>query len=65
MVLVNGVDGIGSGWSTFVPSFNPKDITQNIRRMLNGDVPTTMIPWFRGFKVSKIQHVTTLSLKCG
>ncbi|XP_048568959.1 DNA topoisomerase 2-like [Triticum urartu] len=25
MVLVNGAEGIGTGWSTFVPNYNPRD----------------------------------------
>ncbi len=49
-VLVNGAEGIGTGWSTSVPCFNPRDIIENIRRMLRGDSPKEMIPWYRGFK---------------
>jgi len=26
MGLVNGCEGIGSGWSTYVPNYNPRDI---------------------------------------
>lgn len=26
MVLVNGAEGIGTGWSTFVPNYNPRDL---------------------------------------
>ena len=26
MVLVNGSEGIGTGWSTFIPNYNPRDI---------------------------------------
>lgn len=26
MVLVNGAEGIGTGWSTFIPNFCPKEI---------------------------------------
>lgn len=26
LVLVNGADGIGTGWSTSVPCYNPLDI---------------------------------------
>ena len=25
-VLMNGAEGIGSGWSTFIPCFNPKEL---------------------------------------
>lgn len=30
-VLINGSDGIGTGWSSSVPSYNPRDIIANIR----------------------------------
>ena len=30
LVLVNGSDGIGTGWSTFVPNYNPREIAQNL-----------------------------------
>lgn len=49
MVLVNGLEGIGTGWSTSIPPFNPKDIVDNLRRMMDGDDLVEMAPWFRGF----------------
>ena len=48
MILVNGADGIGTGWMTKIPNFNPRDIVNNIRRMLEGLDPLPMIPWFKG-----------------
>lgn len=36
MVLVNGCDGIGTGYSTFVPNYNPREIVDNLRRLMNG-----------------------------
>ena len=50
MVLVNGTEGIGTGFSCYVPPFNPVDIKENIKRFLNGDEIVAMRPWFRGFK---------------
>ncbi|PMD50714.1 putative DNA topoisomerase 2 [Hyaloscypha bicolor E] len=57
MVLVNGADGIGTGWSTTIPNYHPVDIVNNLKRRmgrLDGDSEekpfTTMIPWFRGWK---------------
>lgn len=50
MILVNGADGIGTGWSTNIPCFNPKDIVANIRRMLDNKEPKEMHPWYRNFK---------------
>lgn len=48
-VLLNGADGIGTGWSSQVPCYNPRDLIANIRRMLDGDAPEELIPWYRGF----------------
>ncbi|KAL8098365.1 DNA topoisomerase 2 isoform X2 [Apium graveolens] len=50
MVLVNGSEGIGTGWSTYVPNYNPRDIVANIRRLLNGEPMQPMDPWYKGFR---------------
>ena len=50
MVLVNGTEGIGTGFSCYVPPFNPRDIKENIKKILSGEEPVPMKPWFRGFK---------------
>jgi DNA topoisomerase-2 len=50
MVLVNGTEGIGTGFSCYVPPFKPDDIKENIKRILSGDEIVPMRPWFRGFK---------------
>lgn len=31
MVLVNGAEGIGTGWSTFIPQYDHKQICQQIK----------------------------------
>jgi DNA topoisomerase-2 len=49
LLLVNGTDGIGTGWSTQVPSYNPRDVLANVRRMLDKQEMEEMSPWFRGF----------------
>lgn len=49
MLLVNGAEGIGTGWSTNVPPFNPLDIVKNIRNLMNGEELEDMHPWFRGW----------------
>jgi len=57
MVLLNGADGIGTGWSTSIPNFNPVDVVNNLKRRmgrLEGLAEETpfepMTPWFRGWK---------------
>ena len=49
-VLVNGTEGIGTGFSCYIPPFNPKDISANIERALSGEDLIPMKPWFKGFK---------------
>ncbi|KAJ3370984.1 DNA topoisomerase 2 [Allomyces arbusculus] len=50
MVLVNGSQGIGTGWSTSIPNYNPLDVVENLRRIMRGESPEDMVPWYRGFK---------------
>jgi DNA topoisomerase-2 len=49
IILVNGADGIGTGFSCSVPCFNPKDIKANIIRILDREPMVPMNPWYRGF----------------
>jgi DNA topoisomerase II len=49
MVLINGTDGIGTGWSSSIPNYNPEEIVENLKRMMTGDPLVPMKPWFRGF----------------
>eukprot|EP00930_Biecheleria_cincta_P034105 TRINITY_DN23592_c0_g6_i1.p1 TRINITY_DN23592_c0_g6~~TRINITY_DN23592_c0_g6_i1.p1 ORF type:complete len:1248 (+),score=292.45 TRINITY_DN23592_c0_g6_i1:442-4185(+) len=49
MVLVNGVEGIGTGWSSSVPNFNPLEIIENLRRWIKKEELKEMLPWFAGF----------------
>ena len=65
MILINGCEGIGTGWSSKVPSFNPLEIVEAIKIWLENDGevliqdpddPTNIVsmfpeftPWYRGF----------------
>jgi DNA topoisomerase-2 len=49
-VLVNGTEGIGTGFSCYVPPFNPKDICENIERAISKQPLKEMKPWFSKFK---------------
>lgn len=49
MILVNGAEGIGTGWSTYIPPFNPLEIIKNIRHLMNDEELEQMHPWFRGW----------------
>ena len=48
-VLINGVEGIATGFSTKIPQYNPIDIINNIKLLINGEPPNDMIPYYRGF----------------
>jgi DNA topoisomerase-2 len=75
MILINGCTaGIGTGWSSQVPCYNPKDVISEIRLWLekkekseyyneDKDDKDDMIPWYRGFngiieKVSRNKYIT-------
>jgi len=49
-VLVNGTEGIGTGFSSYIPPFNPNDIRANIERIIKGETVIPMKPWFDKFK---------------
>ena len=57
MVLINGMIGIGTGFSTTIPQFNPLDCSKNIKRKLNGDPYLAMKPYYKGFKGKVIKNV--------
>lgn len=53
MVLVNGSDGIGTGYSTYIPNFNPSEIRDEIIKRNSGTVQEfkkVWTPWYKGFK---------------
>lgn len=64
-VLVNGATGIGTGWSTNIPNYNPRELAENIKRLLRGEEPQEMKPWFKDFRGSIIQLDDTRYLTVG
>jgi len=56
MVLVNGADGIGTGWSTNIPEYNPIEIAQNLIRKINNENIIEMKPWYKGFNGDIIEN---------
>lgn len=50
LVLINGADGIGTGWSSSIPNYNPEDVVENLKLMMDGEPMNPMTPWFRDFK---------------
>lgn len=58
MLLVNGARGIGTGYSTFIPSFNPADLKSAILEWLEKGtgLDREFAPWTRGYtgKITKV-----------
>jgi DNA topoisomerase-2 len=52
LLLVNGVSGIGTGYSSKVPPYNPTDIVKALRAKLTKSAVPELAPWWFGFKGS-------------
>lgn len=51
MVLVNGADGIGTGWMTKIANYNPRDLIENLKRMISNIEPLIPLkPWYKNFR---------------
>lgn len=50
MVLVNGAEGIATGFSTLIPPHNPSDLVENIKLWIKGKPMKNLRPWVKGFK---------------
>lgn len=67
-ILVNGcAAGIGTGWSSQIPCYNPLDIVDSIKKWINKEDKKEdeedMLPWYRGFngtieKMGKNKYIT-------
>ena len=68
MILVNGSKGIGTGFSTDIPSFNTSKIIQYVKtRLQDGDTSDIDIePYYEGFKgeIKKIEEQKYLIKGC-
>lgn len=50
LVLFNNAIGIGTGFSTCIPSYNPIDVLADLRLKLSGsNQRAELTPWYRGF----------------
>ena len=49
MILVNGSDGIGTGWSSTVLNYDPRKIVSNIRKMIRNEPTEPLLPFYSGF----------------
>lgn len=55
MVLVNGAQGIGTGWSTNIPNYNPRELVKNVKRLIAGEAQRALAPWYKNFRGNIIQ----------
>ena len=49
-VLVNGAEGIGTGYSSKLPNYNVKDIIDNLKRLIRKEEPMRMKPYYKNFR---------------
>lgn len=51
MLLINGCRGIGTGYSTFVPQYNPADLKRMLLKWLDtgSGLDDALVPWVKGF----------------
>lgn len=66
LVLVNGADGIGTGWSSKVPNYDPRIIIANLRRKLRGQEVEPMSPSYAGFTgeiIAEDENTTSFEVK--
>lgn len=55
--LINGAEGIGTGFSTSIPNFNIKDIVEYLINKINGEnKKITLVPYYNGFKGKIIKY---------
>jgi DNA topoisomerase-2 len=63
LILVNGAEGIGTGYSTYIPKHNPIDIINAIKYKLQDKKINEIKPWYRNFtgniiRTSKDTYIT-------
>ena len=49
MILINGTRGIGTGWSTDIPQYNPKDVLNCMNKLMNNEPLEEITPWYRNY----------------
>ena len=64
MLLVNGAEGIGSGYSTSIPQFKLEDVKNSLLNKLQNDRFLNLEPGYKGFKglIKKVDKNTYQSI---
>lgn len=62
IVLINGASGIGTGWSTDIPSFNPLTIIEWLKCAIKKSKGENvlfpkLIPWYKNFKGNIFKNI--------
>jgi DNA topoisomerase-2 len=65
LVLVNGMNGIGTGFSTSIPKYAIHDVVENLKRRLNHQEYDAIHPSYRGFQGTLVQLDTHAYLSKG
>ena len=69
MLLVNGSKGIGTGFSTEIPCYNPSDLIEYLRNKLKNNTEECdsmdFIPYYEGFKGTIHKQGSNKFLVCG
>jgi len=63
IVLINGAEGIGTGFSTQVLPYNPLDLIENIKCMMDDKPLKELRPYFQGFNGTITQEDKTYSIQ--
>jgi DNA topoisomerase-2 len=50
IVLLNGTSGVATGYSTFIPPYNPLKIASWVQARIKGEGNVQLKPWYRNFK---------------
>jgi DNA topoisomerase II len=50
LFLINGAHGIGTGYSTYIPNYNPLDVCEYIKNLIMKQPVSKLIPWYKDFK---------------
>lgn len=56
LVLINGSNGIATGFRTVIPSFNPKDIVSYIQAHVGGQEKPPLVPWYDKFNGTVVKN---------
>lgn len=64
-ILINGTEGIGTGYSTYIPKFNPLDIIEIIKSKINDQKYKKIRPWYNKYNGDIIEKEKNIYLTKG